>query len=117
MLQLYSILQLSTGSAESHPSSEIARKSVCIDHHPGNDGFAHINLIDDSASSTCEILTVLADTLNFDLNIELANVLYTGLSFDTGNFRFSNTSGMALRTAARLVDLGADPGICCRPSF
>lgn len=84
---------------------------ICIDHHPGNDNFAHINLIDVLSSSTCEILTILADYLECSLTPELATALYSGIVFDTGNFRFSNTSPSALRTAARLVDCGADPEI------
>lgn len=82
---------------------------ICIDHHPGNDNFAAMNLINTHASSTCEILTNLSAYLPVKLNPDLANTLYTGILFDTGHFRFSNTTGDTLRTSATLVDFGANP--------
>jgi bifunctional oligoribonuclease and PAP phosphatase NrnA len=82
---------------------------ICIDHHPGNDNFASVNLIDTHASSTCEILANLSAYLPVEMNSDLANTLYAGILFDTGNFRFSNTTGHTLRTSASLIDLGANP--------
>ena len=82
---------------------------VCIDHHPGNDGFAGVNLVNTDASSTCEILAQLAKHMTLHLTSAQAQTLYTGILFDTGNFRFSNTGGSTLRTAADLIDHGADP--------
>lgn len=82
---------------------------LCIDHHldpafPGSD-----HLIRPSASSTCEILSDLLHFLPVDLTPDLAESLYTGIVFDTGNFRFSNTSSHTLKTASVLVSNGADP--------
>ncbi|MGB3976610.1 MAG: bifunctional oligoribonuclease/PAP phosphatase NrnA [bacterium] len=82
---------------------------ICIDHHPKNENFALLNLIDVHASSTCEILAQLSAFMPIELAPDLANTLYAGILFDTGNFRFSNTSGNTLRIAAGLIDSGANP--------
>ncbi len=39
----------------------------------------------------------------------MAENIYTGIVADTGSFQFSNTDEDALRTAARMVELGANP--------
>jgi len=80
-----------------------------IDHHLSNDRFGHVNYIDGEACSTSEILYYLARYLKLDFTKELADYLYMGIMTDTGCFRFSNTSGRALRAAAELVDLGVNP--------
>ena len=82
---------------------------ICIDHHPRNENFSVLTLVNTQASSTCEILALLAAFLPIDMTSELANTLYAGILFDTGNFRFSNTTGNTLRIAADLIDKGANP--------
>lgn len=82
---------------------------LCIDHHPGNGDFATDALIDPSASSTCELLTGLLEPAGITPTPDMVTALYTGIAFDTGNFRFSNTRPSTLRAAAALVDAGADP--------
>ncbi|MCD4654896.1 bifunctional oligoribonuclease/PAP phosphatase NrnA [bacterium] len=84
-------------------------QQIFVDHHPGTETINHLNLVDISASSTCEILARLLPYLNIPITPDLAEILYTGISFDTGNFRFSNTSGSALLVASALVELGAKP--------
>lgn len=38
----------------------------------------------------------------------MADALFTGCATDTGCFRYSNTTANTLRTAADLIDAGAD---------
>ena len=82
---------------------------ICIDHHLDNDDMSPYDIVDTSASSTCEMLARLIPFLDVNISKELAEILYTGIIFDTGNFRFSNTSARAFMTASALVDLGANP--------
>ena len=70
---------------------------------------SYFDLIDTSASSTSEILTRLIPYLPIDLTEKMAEILYTGMLFDTGNFRFSNTTASALNAASVLVESGANP--------
>lgn len=74
-----------------------------IDHHPTNDGFGSVQLIDPNAAATVEIIHDLAVELGIDLNTELSTCLYTGLLTDTGGFRYSNTTPKVMRIASDLL--------------
>ncbi len=82
---------------------------INIDHHPGAPSFGHFNWVDTCASSTCEMLHALCETLGVTPDSQIATSLYTGLMTDTGSFRFTNTNQRVLELAARLVSAGADP--------
>ncbi len=84
-------------------------KIVTIDHHPRVNGFGGLELIDTSVSSTCELLAKLYEELPIPLDSEMAEALYTGILFDTGQFRFSNTGSRTLALASTMVAAGASP--------
>jgi phosphoesterase RecJ-like protein len=79
-----------------------------IDHHHDNSRFGDLNLIDDNASSTAEIVRDILQALNVPLTANIAEALYVGLVTDTGRFQYTNTTPKALRLAAELVEAGAD---------
>lgn len=81
-----------------------AKDSVCIDHHISNKGYAKTNFIDVSASSTCEVLYNLMS--EDDIDLKIAEALYIGIAFDTGVFRYSNTSRKTMEIAAKLMEKG-----------
>jgi phosphoesterase RecJ-like protein len=88
---------------------------VNIDHHAGSDGPARpcrlLNLVEPAFASTTMLAYRLLDAAwPGCLGREEARCLYIGLITDTGCFRHSNTDAAALRVAAALADLGADPG-------
>lgn len=86
---------------------ENAKVKVCIDHHISNDGnFADFNIINATASSTCEVLYDLLDKEK--INVDIAKCLYTGIIHDTGVFKYDNTSPNTLRVAADLISYGFD---------
>jgi phosphoesterase RecJ-like protein len=87
---------------------ERARLVVNVDHHHDNSRFGDINLIDDDASSTAEIVRDILRELDVPLSAEIAEALYVGLVTDTGRFQYTNTTPKALRLAADLVEAGAD---------
>jgi phosphoesterase RecJ-like protein len=78
-----------------------------IDHHGSTtpDDY-EIALIDPSAASTCELVYDLLVRWDVPLSQDLAALLYTGLIFDTGGFRYSNTTSETHRLAATLLDTG-----------
>lgn len=84
------------------------RVDLCIDHHPSNTGYARVNLIDPKAAATCEVMADLIKLLDVDIDNNIADCLYTGIATDTGCFCYSNTTPRALRTAADLIEHGAD---------
>lgn len=84
---------------------------INIDHHISRSPFGDICWVEQSASSTCEMLYDLGQALPLTLDAVIASQLYTGLLTDTGSFRFSNTSLKVLEIAARLVSAGALPAV------
>lgn len=85
---------------------EKAKKTVCIDHHVSNPGFARINHILPDASSSCEVLYGLLDSEKVDR--EIAQAVYTGIIHDTGVFQYSCTSPETMRIAGELMKTGFD---------
>lgn len=82
---------------------------VNIDHHEDNTAFGRHNLVDMFASSTSELVFRLVRDAGWKICPEAAKCFYTGLVTDTGRFRHQNTSSEAMRAAADLVELGAEP--------
>jgi phosphoesterase RecJ-like protein len=86
---------------------------LCIDHHISNTGYAKYLLIDSEAAAACEIvfelIKVLSKIHGADLiTPDIAACLYTGISTDTGCFRFGNTNAIAHRRTAELIDYNFD---------
>ena len=81
-----------------------------LDHHRGNTvaEYANASCVLPQAASTCQLAYDLAVKCGFEVTQEAATCFLIGMMTDTGNFRFSNTSGDALRCAASLIDLGAE---------
>jgi Exopolyphosphatase-related proteins len=84
------------------------RVDLCIDHHPSNTGYAAFSFVDPRAAATCEIMAELIEILGVEIDKDIANCLYTGLATDTGCFCYSSTTPKTLRTAADLIEKGAD---------
>lgn len=82
--------------------------NLCIDHHGSNSGFADAMLLDESAAATCEIMYDILVAMGTTIDTRIADCLYTGVSTDTGCFKFANTTARTHRVAARLIDLGAN---------
>lgn len=80
-----------------------------IDHHPTNDLFGHLALVNPAASSTCEVIYDFLRFAGIEITPALATCLYTGYLTDTGGFRYSNTTPKVLRDASELVEVGAPP--------
>ena len=84
------------------------RVDLCIDHHVSNSDYARRTLLDAQAAAACEVMTSVIRHLGVPLTKPMADALFTGCATDTGCFRYSNTTANTLRTAADLIDAGAD---------
>lgn len=82
--------------------------NLCIDHHGGNTGYAYETVLDPTAAAAAEIITLLAQELEVELTPQIADCLYTGISTDTGCFKFSSTTARTHRIAAQLMEAGAN---------
>ncbi len=85
-----------------------SRPVINIDHHPSNDGFGTINIIQTNACSTTRIIYEMFKILKWSINRNIATALLTGIFTDTGSFMHSNTKSSTLRTAGDLLSKGAD---------
>jgi len=87
---------------------ESAQPDINIDHHPTNEYYARINLVDTSAVATSEILTKYLPQWDLPINKNIASALLTGLITDTIGFRTPNVSGETMRIVALLMEHGAE---------
>ncbi len=89
--------------------SELAnRVDLCIDHHPTNTGYARETLLEPACASATELIFAVLEDEDIPISPLAATALYTGLSSDTGSFRYQNTTAASFAAAARLLELGAD---------
>ncbi|HBZ84425.1 MAG TPA: hypothetical protein DEO44_01635 [Verrucomicrobia subdivision 6 bacterium] len=82
---------------------------IVIDHHISNPAFGKLNLIVPEIPSTTGVLFELFQQASWKISAANATCLYTGLTTDTGSFRYRGTNAHTLHAAAKLVELGADP--------
>lgn len=82
--------------------------NLCIDHHSSNTDYAEYTLLESDSAATAEIILKLIDFLGAGIDKQIATCLYTGISTDTGCFRYSNTTAQSHRFAARLIECGID---------
>ena len=87
-------------------------KTICIDHHITNRGYAQENVIDGHASSACEVVYG-----QLDESKRVAECIYTGIIHDTGVFKYSNTSRKTMEIAGRMMEKGIDFGTIIDGSF
>lgn len=83
-----------------------AGKTICIDHHISNGGFADEDYIVPEASSTSELVFKILEEDKIPL--PAAEALYMGIVHDTGVFRHSCTSPETMEIAAGLMRRGID---------
>jgi len=105
------ILDCSNLERMGRESSKLAamKNIVNIDHHIENGAFSDLNLRDEDASSTGEMLYRLFLHMGVPLSKDAATSLYAAILTDTGGFRYRNTGKETLSIAGRLVGEGADP--------
>ena len=91
---------------------------INIDHHTDNTGYGTVNWVDTSASSVGEMVTYLFGRLNFPIEQDNAECLYTAILTDTGRFHYPSATPDTFRHVAKLVASGIDiQQICDRIYF
>lgn len=97
-------------------SAYAGKIDLCIDHHLTNTEYARFLLLRD-APAACEIVYDVINELGAEIDEKIASCLYTGISTDTGCFRYASTTAHSYSVAARLIELGADNGKINRAMF
>ncbi|MBQ4643304.1 MAG: bifunctional oligoribonuclease/PAP phosphatase NrnA [Oscillospiraceae bacterium] len=82
---------------------------LCIDHHGSNKHYAKNWLVRDTAAACCEIIEDICYGFEeAEITKIIADCIYTGVSTDTGCFRYSNTTGHTHAVAGRMFKAGCD---------
>jgi phosphoesterase RecJ-like protein len=105
------IVFLDCGNLERNPAEAFQRPGaniLNIDHHHDNTCFGHLNLVDEDASCTSELVWELMRGLGVGPSPTIAQALYIGLVTDTGRFMYENTGPRAHLMAAELIEAGVD---------
>lgn len=84
-------------------------KTAVIDHHETSKSFGDIRWIVPEAPATGLMIYHIIRHMGIKITPEMAINLYTAIAFDTGNFRYENTTPDVFRAVADLTESGAKP--------
>jgi phosphoesterase RecJ-like protein len=79
-----------------------------IDHHGSGREYSPNELVESDSASCAEIIWELLLDLGAELDPEMADAIYVGVSTDTGCFRYANTTAHTFDAAADCLAAGAD---------
>lgn len=91
--------------------------SVTIDHHAVDSTMTELVYVDPDAAAAALLVWQIAGLLGVDRQGAIAQCCYTGVVTDTGRFQYQNTDAFALRSAADMVEAGADVSLVARKVF
>ena len=77
---------------------------IKIDHHPIVDKYANIEIVDENASSTSQLIIEFIIANNLKINGDIAKCLYTGIVSDTDRFLHDYTSKRTFEVVNYLLD-------------
>lgn len=76
---------------------------IKIDHHPVIDNYEKISLIDESSSSTCQLILELIFKNFLKLDTSIAEKIYMGIVSDTGRFMHDYTTKKTFKLVTKLL--------------
>jgi hypothetical protein len=81
---------------------------INLDFHRSNENYGAVNLIEPNASSLCEMLVALAESLQGGIiDDQIATALLMGIVGSTDRFMASHTTSKSLTVAAQMMAAGA----------
>ena len=88
--------------------SKLTVPMIMIDHHQKPDTYAAYTYSDTRFGSTCEMIYNFISFLGKKeiMDKTIATCIYTGITTDSGSFRFPSTTSTTHRIVAELIDLG-----------
>lgn len=90
---------------------------LCIDHHGSNTKYAKEYYVEASAAAAAQVIAKLIRLMNVEFDKDIANAIYTGITTDTGCFRYTNVTAETHRIAADMIYCGAESGMINRLMF
>lgn len=104
------VLDTANGERVDDQRYGLASKIIKIDHHIIVEDFGDINIVNEKAAATCEILTFLLiegrDDMAYRISPKCASYLYGGIISDTCSFTTSNTTPWTISAAHLLSETG-----------
>jgi len=94
-----------------------AKKRICIDHHIQTGEFAEYSYVEPDIAATSLLIYELIKEMNAPLDKELAEYLYSGISTDTGSFKFRNTNSKTHQVVADLYNYGIEADSLCNALY
>ena len=88
-------------SDERYPT---AHRTARMDHHIFVEKICDVEVTDTSYESCCGLVTAFAMECGLKLSPASAKALYTGMTTDSGRFRYDSTTAQTFRLAARLME-------------
>ncbi|MBL7575103.1 phosphoesterase RecJ domain-containing protein [Peptoniphilus asaccharolyticus DSM 20463] len=85
-----------------------AKRRINIDHHSTNTNFGDINWVDSDSPATCEMVFHLFNNLGYEISKDAATCIYTGISTDTGSFKYDSVKKSTFEAAGVLIDKDID---------
>lgn len=93
---------------ETSPQTFEGTPVVNIDFHRSNESYGAVNLIEPLASSLCEMLVALSESLQSGIiDAEIATTLLMGIIASTDRFMAVHTTSKSLTVAAQMMAAGA----------
>ena len=93
------------------------RVDLCIDHHASHREYEKHLLLDAAMGANAMNVLLVIEAMGVTVDETIADCLYTGIATDTGCFKFSNTTPLAHRMAAQLMEAGAQAECINRTMF
>ncbi|WP_085832756.1 DHH family phosphoesterase [Clostridium merdae] len=90
---------------------------LCIDHHGSHQIFAKESYVDSTAAAACEIIYEVICRLGVVPDQVIAQAVYTGITTDTGCFRYTNVTARTHEIAAQVIRTGIDAADINRQMF
>ena len=82
------------------------RIDLCIDHHGSNTEYADFLLLKATYAAAAMVVCEVLYEMHADMTSAIAECIYTGISTDTGCFKYSNADAYTHRLAADMMDIG-----------
>ena len=86
---------------------------INIDHHESNTRYGDVNWISPREPSTGELIHRLLKTARWPITKQIADLLFTAVSTDTGSFQYPSTRPGTFHVGAELVTRGANLAKIC----
>lgn len=100
----------SAGLISDTPVPYCDKVDLCIDHHKSNTMYAKKTLLDADAPAACQTMVEVIEGLGVTIDSAMATALFTGISTDTGCFKYASVTAKTHRAAALLIEAGAEHG-------